>query len=41
MVQKAVDLKAKTDLKSSNMIQNLDARYLKSYCLSYNTLSKM
>lgn len=32
---------AKTDQKSSAMVQDLDAYYPKGYCPSHNTFSKM
>ena len=41
IVQKAVNTKTKTGLRSSIIIQNLDARCLRSYYPSHNTFLKM
>ena len=41
MVQKAVNIKAKADLKSSTMVWNLDAHYFRGHYLSHNTFSKV
>ena len=40
-MQKAVNLEAKTGLKSSIMIWNADSRCPRSYCLSQNTFAKV
>lgn len=34
-------MEAKIVLKSSNMVQDLDAYYSRGHCLSYNTFSKV
>ena len=41
MVQKAVNAKAKADLKSSIMVRNADSRCLRGHCLSQNTSTKV
>ena len=41
MVQKAVNVEAKAGLKSSIMVQDLDACCLKDHRPSYNTFSKV
>ena len=41
MVQRAVNAKAKANLKLSTMVLDLDAYCLKGYCLFYNTSLKM
>ena len=41
MVQRAVNAKAKTGLRSSTMVQDLDARYSREYRPSHNTSSKV
>ena len=41
MIQKTVNAEAKTNLKSSIMIWDIDSSYLKDYYLSQNTSIKM
>ena len=41
MVQKAVNAEANAGLRSSTMVQNLDAYYPKHYLLSHNTSLKI
>lgn len=41
MVQKTVNIKAKADLKSSTIVWDLDAHYLRDYYPFYITFSKI
>lgn len=41
MVQKTINAKAKVVLRSSTMVENLDAHYRRGYHLSYNISSKL
>ena len=41
MIQKAVHVKAKADLRSSTIDRNLDVCCPKDYCLSDNTFLKL
>ena len=40
MMQRAVNIKAKTGLRSNIIVQNFDIYYLKNYYLFNNTASK-
>ena len=41
IIQRVVNAKVKAGLRSLTMVWELDARYFKSYRLSYNTFSKV
>ena len=41
MVQRAINAEAKTGLRSSTMVRDLDACCPRGHCLSYNTSSKV
>ena len=41
IVQRAVNVKVKASLRSSTMVQKLDAHFPKAHCPSHNTFSKL
>lgn len=41
MIQKAVNIKAKANLRSNIIVQNLDICYSRDHCLSNNTTLKV
>ena len=41
MIQKIVNIKAKANLKSGTIVQDLDADWFKGYCLSHNISLKI